>query len=67
VIIRYWRGWTTPEQADSYQHVLTTQVVPMIIGYNIEGYQKIEMMRRDIMAGDKLVVRRLSILTLCQR
>jgi len=55
VIIRYWRGWTRPEQAEAYQEVLTGQVVPMIIGYNIQGFRKIEMMRRDIIEGGKLV------------
>ena len=48
MIIRYWRGWTTPEQAHAYQEVLTQHVIPMIKGYNIAGFQKIESMRRDV-------------------
>jgi len=48
MIIRIWRGWTTPEKAQSYQDVLTQTVIPMIKGYNIAGFRKIESMRRDI-------------------
>ncbi len=48
MIIRIWRGWTAPDKAQDYQDVLTTQVIPMIKGYNITGFRKIESMRRDV-------------------
>jgi len=48
MIIRIWRGWTVPDKAQDYQDVLTTQVIPMIKGYNITGFRKIESMRRDV-------------------
>lgn len=48
MIIRLWRGWTRPENAKAYQEVLTKTVIPMIEGYNIAGFRKIESMRRDL-------------------
>jgi len=48
MIIRIWRGWTSLENAQAYQDVLTGQVIPMIKGYNIPGFRKIESMRREV-------------------
>ena len=48
MIIRFWRGWTTPEGASAYQTVLSEQVLPMIEGYNMPGFRGIKMMRRDV-------------------
>lgn len=50
MIIRIWRGWTEPDKAQAYQEILTGQVIPMIKGYNIAGFRKIESMRRDLEA-----------------
>ena len=47
-IKRVWRGWTTKENADKYQNILNTQVLPGIEAKNIPGYQKIEVLRIDL-------------------
>ncbi|MHA7774048.1 antibiotic biosynthesis monooxygenase [Roseibium sp. M-1] len=47
MIKRIWHGWTTPELADSYFHVLTTQVIPGIEAKVIPGYLGIEVLRRE--------------------
>ncbi len=52
MICRYWRGWTTPQNADAYQSVLTEQVIPMIESRRIPGFQRIDMMRREL--GDEV-------------
>ncbi len=52
MICRYWRGWTTPENANAYQRVLTEEVIPGIEARNIPGFQRIQMMRRDL--GDEV-------------
>ena len=52
MISRIWRGWTTPENADAYQRVLTEEVIPGIEARNIPGFQRIQMMRRDL--GDEV-------------
>lgn len=52
MISRIWRGWTTPENADAYQRVLTEEVIPGIEARRIPGFQRIQMMRRDL--GDEV-------------
>ena len=48
MICRIWRGWTTPENAAAYQRVLTEEVILGIEARDIEGIQRIQMMRRDL-------------------
>lgn len=43
---RIWHGWTTPENADAYERVLRTQVIPGIEAKAIPGYRGIEVLRR---------------------
>jgi hypothetical protein len=47
-IKRIWHGWTTPENADTYQNLLHTEVFPEIEAKKISGYQSIELLRRDL-------------------
>ena len=51
-IKRIWHGWTTPENANTYQQLLHDNVFPGIEAKNIPGYQKIELLRRD--AGNEV-------------
>lgn len=46
-IKRIWHGWTTPENANKYQNLLHNEIFPGIEAKNIQGYQSIELMRRD--------------------
>ena len=46
-IKRIWHGWTTPENADTYQNLLHNDVFPGIEAKKIPGYQSIELFRRD--------------------
>jgi hypothetical protein len=48
VIARYWRGWTTPGNADAYQRVVTGTVLPGIAARNLEGYYGAYLMRRPV-------------------
>ena len=52
MICRLWRGWTTPENADSYQHIVHHQVIPEIEARRIPGFRHIDLMRRDL--GDEV-------------
>lgn len=45
-IRRIWHGWTTPENADAYAHLLRTRVIPGIEAKAIPGYRGIEVLRR---------------------
>ena len=48
MICRLWRGWTKPENADSYQRIVHTEVIPDIEARNIPGFRHIDLMRRDL-------------------
>lgn len=44
---RIWHGWTTLENADTYQALLHDQVFPGIEAKRIPGYRSIELLRLD--------------------
>ena len=46
-IKRIWRGWTTKENADTYQRLLHDEVLPGIELKKIPGYKQIEVLRID--------------------
>src|SRR5262249_55534510 len=46
MICRIWRGWTTPQNADAYESVVRTQVIPGIEALRIEGFRHIDLLRR---------------------
>ena len=47
MIKRVWHGWTTPENADTYQQLLESQVFPGIEAKGIDGLISFELLRRD--------------------
>ncbi len=52
MICRVWRGWTRPEDADAYQHIVHTEVIPGIEARKIAGFRHIDLMKRDL--GDEV-------------
>ena len=46
MILRVWHGWTTDENADAYQQLLTTSIVPGIISEAIPGLAGVDILRR---------------------
>ncbi len=46
MIIRIWHGWTTVENADAYERLLKTEVLPGIAAMDIAGYHNITVLRR---------------------
>jgi antibiotic biosynthesis monooxygenase (ABM) superfamily enzyme len=46
MIIRIWHGWTKPENADAYEHLLKTEIFPGIAAKGVKGYRSIELLRR---------------------
>jgi heme-degrading monooxygenase HmoA len=48
VITRIWRGWTTPENADAYQRIVSQEVLPGIASRNLDGYHGAYLLRRDL-------------------
>jgi hypothetical protein len=47
-IKRIWHGWTTKENANKYQNILNTEVLPGIEAKNIPGYKKIEVLKIEL-------------------
>ena len=52
MIKRIWNGYTTRENAGTYERLLDSFVFPGIEAKKIPGYRSIELMRRD--AGDEI-------------
>ena len=48
MISRVWHGWTTFEDADAYQHVVSTEVLPGIAARNIAGFRGAHLLRRQL-------------------
>ena len=48
MISRVWHGWTTPENANTYEHLLLSKVLPGISEKNIPGYQGAHVFRRAL-------------------
>ena len=50
MISRIWRGWTTPENAERYEKLLTEGIMPKIQA--IEGYKGSQIMSRKLDSGE---------------
>src|SRR6478735_2023973 len=50
MIARIWHGWTTPENAQPYEDLLRSEVLPGI--HRVAGYRDAYLLRRD--AGDEV-------------
>jgi hypothetical protein len=48
MIVRIWRGWTAPSNADQYERVLTQQVIPAIAERGIPGVAGPAVLRREV-------------------
>lgn len=48
MISRLWRGWTTAENADAYQRIVSTEVLPEIARREIPGYRGASLLRREV-------------------
>jgi hypothetical protein len=47
MIARIWHGWTTVANADAYETLLRTEIFVGIERRAIEGFQGIDLLRRD--------------------
>ena len=48
MIVRYWRGWTTSDNADAYQALVSGTVLPGIAARELSGYHGAYLLRRDL-------------------
>lgn len=47
VIMRLWRGWTTPEQSTAYERLLLGEIAPAIVDRAVPGLRNLTVLRRD--------------------
>jgi hypothetical protein len=48
MISRIWHGWTTPQNADAYENLLKEEIIAAIHGRHIEGFEGMQLFRRDV-------------------
>jgi hypothetical protein len=48
MILRLWRGWTTPENADSYEELIRTAIFPGILARTVAGLEGLKLFRRPL-------------------
>jgi heme-degrading monooxygenase HmoA len=48
VIGRIWHGYTTPENANTYEELLSSEIFLSIRDRHIDGFQEIQLFRRDL-------------------
>ena len=48
MITRIWRGWTTVDNADAYQQIVSQEVLPGIAARNLDGYHGAYLLRREL-------------------
>lgn len=52
MIARIWHGWTTPENAETYERLLEEEIFPGIEAKDVEGYRGIHLLRRRLDSGE---------------
>jgi heme-degrading monooxygenase HmoA len=55
MISRIWHGWTTPGNADRYEQLLRTEVLPEIASRGIPGYLGAHVLRKEDDENDEEV------------
>lgn len=48
MISRIWHGWTSHDNADTYENLLKEEIFIWIESKNIAGYQGIQLLRREL-------------------
>ena len=48
MISRIWHGWTALENAQAYQSLLESEILPAIKARQIKGYRDAHLLRRDL-------------------
>ncbi len=48
MVLRIWRGWTSPENADAYEQIVSHEVLPSIAARELAGYRGAYLLRRAV-------------------
>lgn len=55
MISRIWHGWTTPENADTYEALLKSEIITGIQARQIAGFNGMHLLRREVGAEVEFV------------
>lgn len=55
MISRIWRWWTSADDADAYEELLRTEILPGIAERRVDGYRGAHLLRRDLADGVEFV------------
>ena len=55
MIVRIWHGWTTPDNAGTYEALLKEEIFVGIENRHITGFNGIQLLRRDVGAEVEFV------------
>ena len=55
MISRIWHGYTTRENADTYQKLLENEIFVSINNRNIHGYKGIQLLRREMQSTTEFI------------
>lgn len=55
MISRIWHGWTIRSNADAYENLLRTEILPGIERRGIDGYLGAHLLRRDVDEGVEFI------------
>ncbi len=46
-LVRLWRGWTSPTEAEAYETLLRSEILPAIAARRLDGYRGAVLLRRE--------------------
>lgn len=52
MVERFWRGWTTPENAEAYERLLKEEIFPGIAAKGVAGFREIRLFHRELPSGE---------------
>lgn len=55
MITRIWHGWTTHKDADAYEKLLCSRILPRLADLQIKGYEGAHLLRRDSQEGVEFI------------
>jgi heme-degrading monooxygenase HmoA len=55
MIVRVWHGWTTFENADTYENLLKEEIFTGIVNRSIPGFREIQLLRRPLQSEVEFV------------
>lgn len=48
MVLRIWRGWTSAQNADTYEEIVSREVLPGIAARQVPGYRGAYLLRRRV-------------------